>query len=57
MSCNAYIVEYDKNKEPILGKNMQYNIVERPNVENLKKLTLLLLMSKYLKEDIIMKVR
>ena len=38
MSCNAYIVEYDKNKEPLLGKNMQYNIVERPSVENLKKI-------------------
>ena len=38
VSCNAYVVEYDKNDEPILGKNMQYNIVEKPNMEDLKKI-------------------
>jgi hypothetical protein len=38
ISCNVYVVEYDKNDEPILGKNMQYNILEKPSIENLKKI-------------------
>jgi hypothetical protein len=38
ISCNAHVVEYDKNDEPIHGKNMQYNISEKPNFEDLKKI-------------------
>ena len=38
MGCNVYVVDYDKNNEPILSKNMQYNIIERPSIENLKKI-------------------
>lgn len=36
ISCNSHVVEFDKNIEPILGKNMQYNITEKPNFENFK---------------------
>jgi len=38
ISCNAQVVEFDKNDEPILGKNIQYNIIEKPNFEDLKKI-------------------
>jgi hypothetical protein len=38
MSCNAYIVNYDNNNEPILGKNMQYSIIEKPSESNIKKI-------------------
>lgn len=33
-----YVVNYDKNDEPILGKNMKYTFNEKPNFENLKKI-------------------
>ena len=57
ISCNAYVVEYNKNNEPILGKNMNYYIIEKPNIENLKKLTPIHIMFKYLKDVITMKVK
>ena len=38
LGCKSYIVEYDKNGEPKLGKNMNYIFTEKPSVENLKKI-------------------
>lgn len=37
-SCNTYKVNYDKNGEPVLGKNMHFSFDERPSTESLIKL-------------------
>ena len=38
INCNINIVDYNKNGEPILGKNMHYNFNEKPSTNDLKKI-------------------